>query len=156
MFRFNINFKSQAGIPFHIRLTHLSLSLAISSLCPVPCLPSAAVKIFALKSKNYRESLEDDHPSLDGARPKRAAASEDGAQTVSAALDGLNARAVSAAEGLAGRLRRIGRRIQEEEEKEEEDVDTEDVIRGGETDDTGSQGRTSNRPDVKVSAETLP
>ena len=158
MFSFNINLKSQAGIPFHIRLTHHSpsLSLAISSLCPVPCLPSAAVKIFALKSKNYRESLEDDHPSLDGARPKRAAAPEDGAETVSAELDGLNARAVSAAEGLAGRLRRIGRRIQEGEGKEE-DVDAEDVIRGDRTDDTGcSQGRTSKRPDVKVSAETLP
>ena len=153
MFRFNINFKSQAGIPFHIRLTHLSFSIPIylfALSCPLSS--SAAVKIFALKSKNYRESLEDDHPSLDGARPKRAAAPEDGAQTVSAALDGLNARAVSAAEGLAGRLRRIGRRIQEEEDKE-----VEDVTRGDETDDTGcSQGRTSKRPDVKVSAETLP
>ena len=154
---FNINLKSQAGIPFHIRLTHLSFSIPIylfALSCPLSS--SAAVKIFALKSKNYRESLEDDHPSLDGARPKRAAAPEDGAQTVSAALDGLNARVGSAAEGLAGRLRRIGRRIQEEEEKEEEDVDTEDVTNGDEKDVTGSQGRTSKRPDVKVSAETLP
>ena len=150
LFQHQLQVTSRHPVPYR---TNASLSIPrylFALSCPLSS--SAAVKIFALKSKNYRESLEDDHPSLDGARPKRAAASEDGGETVSAELDGLNARVGSAAEGLAGRLRRIGRRIQEEEEKEEEDVN-----RGDETDDTGSsQGRTSNRPDVKVSAETLP
>ena len=153
LFQHQLQVTSRHPVPYP---TNASLSIPrylFALSCPLSS--SAAVKIFALKSKNYRESLEDDHPSLDGARPKRAAASEDGGETVSAELDGLNARVGSAAEGLAGRLRRIGRRIQEEE-KEEEDVDVEDVTRGVETDDTGSQGRTSKRPDVKVSAETLP
>ena len=118
-------------------------------LCPVPFLPSsgvAVVKIFALRSKNFRESLEDDHPSLDGSRPKTA--SEDGAETVSGELDGLNARFGSAAEGLAGRLRQIGQKIQEEEEEEENQEERE-------TDDGGSRRPTSRRPDVKVSAVRL-
>ena len=41
MFRFNINFKSQAGIPFHIRLTHLSFSIPIylfALSCPLSSL----------------------------------------------------------------------------------------------------------------------
>ena len=115
-------------------------------LCPVPLpsfLSSFAAQIFALRSKNYRESLEDDHPSLDGSRPKAAPAAEDGAETVSAELDGLNARFGSAAEGLAGRLRRVGQTIQEKEEEEEE--------KGEDRDDGGSR----RRPDVKVSAKWL-
>ena len=122
------------------------LSLLCSVLSPfLPSfLPSFAAQIFALRSKNYRESLEDDHPSLDGSRPKAAPAAEDGAETVSAELDGLNARFGSAAEGLAGRLRRVGQTIQEKEEEEEEE-------KGEDRDDGGSR----RRPDVKVSAKWL-
>ena len=98
-------------------------------------------------------SLEDDHPSLDGSRPKKELTSEDGAETVSKEVDGLNARFSSAAEGLAEMLRQIGQTVQEEEEEDEEDRDG--GVSRGETDGSGSRRQTSTQPDVKVSAVWL-
>jgi hypothetical protein len=110
-----------------------------------------------LRNKNFRESLEDDHPSLDGYLTRKDAAVEDGAEVVSRQLDELNSRFGSAAEGLTEKIREIGERRMKEEkhddgggrEEDQELMAVEDQKEVGI--ETEEKRGSSRMPDVKVS-----
>jgi hypothetical protein len=110
-----------------------------------------------LRNKNFRESLEDDHPSLDGYLTRKDAAVEDGAEVVSRQLDELNSRFGSAAEGLTEKIWEIGERRMKEEEHDdgggrEEDQELMAVEDQKEVGIKTEEKRGSSRmPDVKVS-----
>ena len=98
----------------------------------------AATQIYALRNKNFRESLEEDHPSLDAAASNAASEKyEDGAEVVARQLDSINSRFETVAERLTSRLKTIGKQLEEERGEldksddddpvEEEEVEVEDI-----------------------------
>ncbi len=105
-----------------------------------------------MRNKNFRESLEDEHPSLDAsvARPEEdsGCGGDDGAgaDLVSRQLDELNTRYGDAGRRLTERLKELGEiRVKTEEEEEQLEQESQALT-------TEQRSRKKDGPDVKVSS----